>query len=133
MNIEHHPALSCTKCICRTCLLWWSGRCPHGGCYDDLRAKEKPWDKTHPNNPPRQSWGNWKEEQAFWCRGGVFYTTSTCEHYEKLIEEGTNVRGCLGCNITQFQDGHINCSLIDTMGCEECYRRFAEKEKEEDK
>ena len=129
MTIETHPALSCNKCICRNCLLWWSGRCPYGGCYDDLRAQKKPWNRAHPNSPPRTSWSGWENDQKHWCRGGIFYTTTSCEHYAKYSEKETVVCECLGCNISQFQDGHISCSLVDTIGCEECYRRFTEEQK----
>lgn len=26
-----------------------------------------------------------------------------------------------------FQDGYIDCSLIDNYGCEKCYREFEER------
>ena len=30
-------------------------------------------------------------------------------------------------NWTGYQDGYIQCSMIDVYGCEECYRRFEER------
>lgn len=26
-----------------------------------------------------------------------------------------------------YQDGYIDCSLVDTLGCEACYREFEER------
>ncbi len=52
---------SCGKCVCRSCLYWWSRRCPYGDCYDDHRAKTDPYDKAHPNEPPRTAWSNWNK------------------------------------------------------------------------
>ena len=40
----------CGKCVCRSCLYWWSGRCPYGGCYDKHRAEIDPYDKAHPGS-----------------------------------------------------------------------------------
>ena len=104
--------------------MWWSGRCPFGGCYDDKRATELPWDKAHPNEPPRKAWTDWKNDQKHWCRGGASYATEHCEHYIQYQEKDTTVRTCLGCNITQFQDGYISCSLIEHVGCEECCKKY---------
>ena len=28
--------------------------------------------------------------------------------------------------VSVFQDGYISCSLVDTLGCEACYREFEE-------
>ena len=118
----------CDKCWCRSCLYWWSDRCPYGGCYDDLRAVEKPYDKAHPSEPPRKGWTNWKEDQAYWCRGGATYPQQRCPHYAKY--KGSTVKSCLFSNVQIFQDGYIQCSIIDNIGCEECYRMFEKKEEE---
>ena len=122
-----HCEIGCNKCLCRDCLYWWSDRCPYGVCYDDKRAQEKPYDATHPNKPLRKVWTDWKGDQARWCRGGVFYPQRICEHYKRY--SGSIVKSCLMSNVQVFQDGFIGCSLIETMGCEECYKRFEEKER----
>lgn len=111
----------CGNCLCKTCLYWWSGRCPHGECFDDWRAKHFPYPYGE-----RRSWSAWKEpgEQDHWCRGGSFYPHHECEKYRKYTN--CTVRTCLLANIEKFQDGYIRCSLIETMGCEECYKRFEE-------
>lgn len=31
-------------------------------------------------------------------------------------------------NVQVFQDGYIQCSIIDSIGCKECYQRFAERQ-----
>lgn len=119
----------CGNCICRNCLYWWSHRCPHGGCYDDLRAKENPYDKAHPNEPPRTMWSYWNRpgEQAHWCRGGIFYPVRYCENFVKY--KGQQVKTCLKTNVSVFQDGYIDCSIIDTIGCERCYEEFERGQK----
>lgn len=81
----------CTSCICRDCALWWANRCPYGNCYDDHRAKVKPYDVSHPGRPPRTGWSNWYKDQAFWCRGGAFYPCKGCEHYVPY-ERGAQTR-----------------------------------------
>ena len=114
---------SCSSCICRSCLYWWSARCPYGGCYDDFRAKDNPYDKAHPGEPPRTLWSNWNKpgEQAHWCRGGVFYPEHYCERFVKY--KGSVIEECVDCNIQVFQDGFISCSTKDAMGCEACIDR----------
>lgn len=112
----------CADCICRKCLKYVSGRCPHGGCYDNFRAASMPYDKAHPNDPPRKGWSNWKEDQAYWCRGGIFYPTSECKEFVRY--EGSKVQSCLKANVTIYQDGFIGCSLIENFGCEKCYEEF---------
>lgn len=119
---EKQSAAGCGDCLCRDCLLWWSNRCPFGGCYDDRRAVINPYDAAHPNKPPRTFWTNWRAEQAFWCRGGFAYPTHLCEHY--VPYKGSEVKSCLFANVQLFQDGYIQCSIVDSIGCEECYRRF---------
>ncbi len=52
---------SCSDCVCQNRLLWWSSRCPYGGCYDDKRAVEDPYDKANPGNPPRKGWTDWNK------------------------------------------------------------------------
>ena len=117
----------CGNCVCRSCLFWWSGRCPHGGCYDDLRAQTDPYDAAHPDKPPRDLWSTWDQpgEQAHWCRGGVFYPTHYCQNFQKY--QGQQVKDCLEAVVSVFQDGYIDCSLVDSVGCAECYRRFGER------
>lgn len=118
------PAMGCGGCICKGCLMWWSGRCPYGGCYDNHRAAANPYDAAHPGEPPRTLWSSWRADQAFWCRGGTFYPAVWCQHYVRYSGE-SSVRTCLGQNVQVFQDGFILCGIIDTVGCTECYRRFS--------
>ena len=115
-KVIHH----CGQCVCENCLYWWSKRCPHGDCYDDIRAKENPYDKAHPDEPPRKMWSHWNKagEQAHWCRGGNFYEVSYCENFVKY--EGQTVEDCVDAPIQIFQDGYVICSLKDTIGCDEC-------------
>lgn len=80
---------------------------------------------VHPDEPPRTAWSDWKTDQAFWCRGGTFYPAAWCEHYVKYT--GSHVESCLGANVQVFQDGYIWCSIIDSIGCEECYKRFCDR------
>lgn len=115
----------CGICLCRDCLKWWSDRCPHGGCYDDLRAQQDPYDKAHPGDPPRTGWSNWRSDQAYWCRGGVTFPTHVCAGYTHY--EGSVVKECLCANVQEFQDGYIACSIVETVGCTECYRRFEDR------
>lgn len=117
----------CDKCICDKCLYWWSNRCPYGGCYDDRRAKKDPYNKAHPNEPPRKLWTNWNKlgEQEHWCRGGSFYPVSYCEHFVKY--EGSTVEDCVDAPIQIFQDGYIVCSLKNSIGCEACIERNENK------
>lgn len=122
--------LGCEDCICRGCLYWWSKRCPYGRCYDDHRAKAEPYDRAHPDELPRIMWSDWETQQAYWCRGGFFYPVSHCGHFVKY--EGQQVRECLGAPVSVFQDGYIQCSLVDTIGCMRCYERFMEKQEDEE-
>lgn len=114
----------CSDCICWKCLYFWSARCPYGKCWDDHRAKEDPYDRAHPDEPPRTLWSNWHKpgEQAHWCRGGTFYPVSYCPHFVKYL--GEKIQRCLLANVQVFQDGYILCDIIGSIGCEECYRRF---------
>lgn len=118
---------SCGSCVCRSCLYWWSHRCPYGGCYDDLRAKENPYNIAHPDKPPRTAWSNWNKpgEQAHWCRGGVFYPAHYCERFVKYM--GSRIEKCLRCNVQVFQDGYMDCCLVETVGCENCYKEFSQR------
>jgi len=119
---------TCSKCACRSCLLWWSQRCPHGGCWDDHRAKVDPWP-----GEVRKSWTNWNlpGEQEHWCRGGAFYPTDSCLDYIEYEHDKVQVRTCLVENVQVFQDGYILCGLVNVLGCEECYRRFEERLEQE--
>lgn len=116
------------QCICRSCLYWWSNRCPYGECYDDRRAKEEPYDKVHPSKPPRRAWSNWNKpgEQAHWCRGGILYPISYCESFVKYT--GCNIEDCVEAPIQIFQDGYVICTLKESIGCESCMKRAEEKE-----
>lgn len=118
----------CGPCACRTCMLWWSARCPYGGCYDDHRAKVEPWP-----GKVRTSWTNWDKpgEQAHWCRGGACYPVERCDHYILYEPEKTLVRDCLDAVVVVYQDGYIRCSIVDNVGCEECYRRFQDRHSED--
>lgn len=120
----------CEDCVCEKCLYRWSGRCPHGRCYDDLRARKNPYDKAHPGKPPRTLWSNWNKpgEQAHWCRGGIFYSVSYCKDFVKY--QGSAVECCVDCNIQVFQDGYISCSIKDSIGCDACIERAEGRERE---
>lgn len=127
LKIPVCSVMHCKDCLCKQCLFWWSGRCPVGECFDDARAKETPYDQAHKDRPPRTTWSDWNKpgEQAHWCRGGIFYPTGYCEHYRKYL--GSQIKTCLKANVQVFQDGYISCSLIESSGCEVCYREFEEK------
>lgn len=83
---------SCKSCICRSCLFWWSSRCPCGRCADDKRAKEELYDKMHQEKSLRKQWSNWNKpgEQAYWCRGGSFYPIHYCESFVKYTKAVTS-------------------------------------------
>lgn len=117
--------ITCRECVCEKCLYRWSGRCPYGKCYDDKRAKENPYDKAHPDEPPRTGWTNWKADQAFWCRGGAYHPVSYCREFVKYRKPV--IKDCLNAVVAIYQDGYVRCSLVDTIGCEECYRHFEER------
>ena len=121
----------CGDCVCRSCMYWWSGRCPYGECYDDHRTAVAPYDKA--DKPPRTWWSNWNKpgEQAHWCRGGILYPVKYCEHFVKY--KGQKVKECLKANVSVFQDGYIQCSLLEKIGCEQCYRELEEKIEREEK
>ena len=116
---------SCSDCVCRRCMRWWQQMCPHGGCFDDLRAREDPW-----KGPERRTWSDWNKpgEQAHWCRGGNFYPVESCgefAEYQKPV-----VTDCLSAVIQKWADGTIQCSILDSIGCSECMRRFEERMEE---
>lgn len=121
---------SCGECVCRSCLHWWSSRCPYGGCYDDYRAKTDSYNKAYSNKPPRTAWSNWNKpgEQAHWCRGGILYPVSYCEHFAKY--KGSVVEDCVASSIQVFQDGFIKCPLKKSIGCEACIAQAEGKEKQ---
>ena len=118
-------SMGCDSCVCKRCLYWWSDRCPYGRCYDDLRAEDDPYPKAHPGEPPRKFWSDWNKpgEQEHWCRGGSFYPSHWCWNYVRYT--GHQVRECLMCNVSVFQDRYIWCSW--PLGCEDCYQRFEER------
>lgn len=39
----------------------------------------------------------------------------------------------LKANVSVFQDGYIQCSLLEKIGCEQCYRELEEKIEREEK
>lgn len=125
--LDDNPQVSlrgCSDCVCRDCLYWWSSRCPYGECYDDLRAKERPYPHGE-----RRTWTDWScpGEQAHWCRGGATYPIAICGMYRRLCETQVQVQECLKQNVVKFQDGYIQCGLVDTVGCERCYEEFIGK------
>lgn len=117
----------CGGCVCAGCLYYNRGfGCPLGGkCHDDWRAAHDPWP-----GPVRTQWSSWDQpgEQAHWCRGGIFYGTRECGHYIRYDERRTRVRTCVGCNVITYQDGQMRCGLVETIGCEECLRRYMPEE-----
>lgn len=115
--------MSSNECICITCLFWWSQRCPYGKCRDDYRAKINPYDKAHPDRPPRMQWSKWNRpgEQAHWCRGGSFYPEQKCEKYIEYT--GSRIEDCLAAPIQIFQDGYTSCTLKEQIGCDACIAR----------
>ena len=117
----------CGKCLCIACLYWWSERCPYGSCWDDHRADVDPYDKAHPEEPPRTWWSDWNKpgEQAHWCRGGNNYPVYYCPYFVKYL--GQKVKHCLKENVSIFQDGYILCGLVENFGCERCYKEWEEK------
>ena len=120
-SIEQPKAeMGCEKCYCKDCLYWWSSRCPYGICWDDHRAEVNPYTKAFPDNPPRTGWSSWNRcgEQEHWCRGGMFYPERKCKHYVKY--EGQTIEECVDANIAVFQDGYVQCSLKESIGCDAC-------------
>lgn len=117
--LPRSSAAGCGDCLCRKCLFWWSGRCPYGVCYDDHRAKTDPYDKAHPGQPPRKGWTLWREQQAWWCRGGICYPQHSCRHYVEYA--GQKVKTCLRANVSVFQDGYIHCPIVENVGCQWCW------------
>ena len=119
-NKEHPHTGFCSECYCRDCLYWWSFRCPYGHCWDDYRAKEKPFDKLFPDRSPRTGWSDWNKpgEQAYWCRGGVLYPERKCKHYVRY--GGQTIEDCVRANVQVFQDGYMICNLKDAIGCDAC-------------
>lgn len=117
------PKFSCSDCYCKDCLYWWSSRCPYGICWDDHRAEANPYTKTFQDNPPRTGWSDWSKrgEQEHWCRGGMFYPERKCKHYVKY--KGQSIEECVDVNIAVFQDGYVQCSLKEAIGCDACIAR----------
>lgn len=128
LQSRHKTFPTCGDCVCNNCLYWWSSRCPYGKCYDDHRAETDPYDAAHPDRPPRKWWSDWNKhgEQAHWCRGGDLYPVSYCHHFVKY-DAGQDIRDCLCAPVSVYQDGYIWCSIVDSIGCQECYRRFLER------
>lgn len=84
------------------------------------------WRKT----TKEDGWSDWNKpgEQAHWCRGGVCYPATHCLHYVKYIE--CTVKECLKATVQVFQDGYIDCSLIENYGCEKCMEEWERKQEE---
>lgn len=118
----------CNGCICDTCMRWWQGRCPYGGCWDDRRAEIMPYNGEHPG-VVRTAWTDWNKpgEQAHWCRGGSFYPTKMCEHYVEY--QRPMVRECLCAVVQVWPDGYVDCSMVEAIGCEACMRSWEEKQR----
>ncbi len=116
----------CSECLCRACLLWWSERCPFGGCWDDHRALVSPFP-----GPERRTWTNWDKpgEQAHWCRGGFFYPADACPEFRPY--EPPVVQVCLLESVLKWPDGYIQCGLVETQGCRKCWERTFGKEETE--
>ena len=116
----------CGPCICRRCLYYRSDRCRYGLCYDDKRASDDPYDKAHPDEPPRDAWSDWDKpgEQAHWWRGGICYPTYQCDHFKKFM--GKRFEPCIRCDTVVYQDGHRYCPLVEVIGCEACYESMME-------
>jgi hypothetical protein len=93
---EKKPTLfvSCSDCICKRCLLFWSQRC------DDQKCKEQG------------------------CKGGIFYPATECDRFIEYDKTKTVVKSCLKANVTEYQDGYRKCSLIDTIGCKKCFKEW---------
>lgn len=129
---QEHEIKHCGICICRNCMYWWSDRCPYGECYDDHRALEKPYDKIYPEKSPRTAWSDWNKpgEQQHWCRGGISYPVHYCDHFMKY--KGQQVKSCIKANVSIFQDGYINCSMLENYGCEKCYTELEAQQDKED-
>lgn len=121
----------CSECLCRDCMLWWSSRCPHGECWDDYRARVNPYDKAHPDKPPRTFWSDWEGDQAAWCRGGSFYAAHACGSFVGYT--GSRVEDCLRGCVQVFQDGYRRCVILETGGsCEDCWRVWEGQQEKED-
>lgn len=127
MNTIRKAFGMCTGCICKQCLYYASGRCPHGRCYDDLRAKVYPYNTVYPDDI-RTEWSNWNlpGEQAHWCRGGDFYQARCCTEFVQYT--GCQVEDCLSAMVTKYQDGYMLCALIDCLGCEKCMERWEQRQ-----
>lgn len=117
----------CEDCICRSCLWYNSGRCPHGSCYDDYRAAFEPYNWKHGGTRTAWSLCNEPGEQEHWCRGGTFYPAEGCADFVKY--NGSTVKECLKANITEYQDGFQRCSLVENYGCQKCYEEFLRRYK----
>lgn len=128
--IPDERSWSCRDCICRKCLMWWSGRCPYGTCYDDHRAVNYPWDKAHPNEPLRTEWSEWRTQQQWWCRGGTTYPAKHCEHYVEY--EDSKVHSCFGAAVEVFQDGFMRCGYGENPDCTRCFEQHQKREAERD-
>lgn len=119
----------CGDCVCMECVRWWQSSCPHGACWDDRRAEIMPYDAAH-GGEIRDLWSDWARpgEQAHWCRGGIFYPTHMCEDYMRY--EKPLIRECLNAPVTVWKDGTLDCALVGVIGCEECMRRWEEKQED---
>lgn len=58
--------------------------------------------------------------------GGSCYPSKSCDHYVKY--QKPTVKECLEAAVTVWPDGYIDCSLVDSIGCEECMKRWEKKQ-----
>ena len=125
----------CKDC-CNRCLNWWTRKCPYGNCFDSWRSMHFPRIKI--TGEKREGWSHCDEpgEQDHWCRGGILKSvdvSKVCDSFVKYEPDKTHCETCLFANVTVFQDGYIQCSLVDSIGCEKCMEIFEDQlEREEE-
>lgn len=42
------------------------------------------------------------------------------------------MKSCIKANVSIFQDGYINCSMLESYGCEKCYTELETQQDKED-
>ena len=130
MELPEKIAGWCDAC-CQRCLYWWSGRCPHGGCFDDYMATTFPRERL--TGKHRTGWENCEcpGEQDHWCRSGRYINIDVelvCPDFVQY--EGQTIKECLYAPVSVFQDGYISCNLCDTVGCEWCYSQWEQEDEQ---
>jgi len=68
--------------------------------------------------------GKCKEQE---CTGGWMNQAYACKNFVKIDDSQTKVMDCMEAVIVKYQDGYIQCSIVNDIGCEECYTRFIAK------